>query len=130
MKNKFLFIFIFFILLANACSKSQQTQNPNLQKNIPGITAEDVSALAPEQVVILYYQAWNEKKYDVMYSLISNGFKQIEPTAKTFEDFKVYMSSFFETESGINIVDINQAYQSENEAGVNYKIEIIRKDGT
>ena len=64
-----------------------------------------------------------------MYSLISDGFKQIETTAKTFEDFKAYMSKFYETSSGVEIVEANEAYQSEKEAGVNYKIEIINKDG-
>ena len=91
--------------------------------------SDDVSSLTPKEVAALYFQSWNGKKYDVMYSLISDGFKQIEPTAKTFEDFKAYMSKFYETSSGVEIVEANEAYQSEKEAGVNYKIEIINKDG-
>ena len=64
-----------------------------------------------------------------MYSAISDGFKQIEPTAKTFEDFKAYLSKFYETSSGINIVEIKETYKNEKEAGINYKIEITEKDG-
>src|SRR3989344_1322199 len=124
-----LFVVLFLIFLVNACSK-QQSQQQTTQKPIQTVSADDVSRLIPEQVVILYFQAWNDKKYDVMYSLISDGFKQIEPTGKTFGDFQLYMDSFFETASEIKIIEAKQAYQSEKEAGVNYKIEITMKDGT
>ena len=85
--------------------------------------------LTPEQVVTLYFQAWNDKKYDVMYSLISDGFKQIEPTAKTFDDFKSYIGKFYDTATGVNIIEAKESYRNEKEAGVNYKIEITNKDG-
>src|SRR3989338_6101597 len=127
--KKHFFIFLFFILSINSCSK-QQEQQQTIEKNIQTVSAEDVSSLTPEQIVILYFQAWNGEQYDVMYSLISDGFKQIEPTAKTFEDFQLYMSSSFETQSGIRILEVKEAYQSENEAGVNYKIEVIIIDGS
>lgn len=124
--KKYLLIFLFLFLFVNACAKTQQQIT---QKNIPA-TPQDVSILTPEQIVTLYFQAWNDKKYDVMYSLISDGFKQIEPTAKTFDDFKLYISKFYETASGVEIVEANEAYQNEKEAGINYKIKIINKDNT
>ena len=130
MKNVFLVIFLFFILLVSACVKTQQTSQQNIQKTISTISAEDVSILNPEQVVILYFQAWNDKQYNVMYSLISDGFKQIEPTAKTFNGFKDYMEKFFDTSSGVRIIEAKEAYKNEKEAGVDYKIEITNKDGT
>lgn len=111
-------LFFIFILFVNACA----IQNEKNQSS-------DVSALTPEQVVTLYFQSWNDKKYDVMYSLISDGFKKLEPTAQNFGDFQLYMDSFFETEKGINIIQAKQAYQSDSDSGVNYKIEIIGKDG-
>lgn len=95
-------------------------QNSN-QKN-------DVSSLTPEQVVMLYFQAWNDKQFDVMYSLISDGFKQIEPTTKSFDDFKNYMSKFYDTSTGIEIVEVKETYQNDKEAGINYKINIVRKN--
>ena len=125
--KKSLTVFLFFILFLNACAKNQQSQQPT-QKSIQTVSSKDVSALTPEQVVILYFQAWNYKKYDVMYSLISDGFKQIEPTTKTFGDFKSYMGKFYDTASGVNIIEGKEAYQNEKEAGVNYKIEIANKD--
>ena len=129
MKTLF-FIFLFFILLLDACAK-QQIQQQTLQKSVPTIiSSEDVSALAPEQVVILYFQAWNDEQYDVMYSLISDGFKQIELTAKTFDEFKTYMEKFYDTALGVSIVEAKESYRTDKEAGVDYKIEITNKDGS
>ncbi|MBI2654372.1 hypothetical protein HYX02_06210 [Candidatus Woesearchaeota archaeon] len=97
---------------------------------MPAVSAEDVSILTPEQVVTLYFQAWNDEQYDVMYSLISDGFKQIEPTAKTFDDFKANMEKFYDTALGVRVLEAKESYGTEKEAGIDYKIEITRKDGT
>lgn len=126
--NLFLFVFLFLILFINACARTQQPEQ-TMQKSIQTVSAEDVSTLTPEQVVILYFQAWNDEQYDVMYSLISDGFKKIEPTAKTFNDFRVYMEKFFDTALGVRIAEAKEAYKTDKESGVDYKIEIIRKDG-
>ena len=122
-------LFIFFIVLINACAKTQQEQQTT-QKPIQTISAEDVSILTPKQVVTLYFESWNNKQYDVMYSLISDGFKKIEPTAKTFEDFKIYMSKFYDTALGVRVVDAKESYKNDKETGVDYKIEITNKDVT
>ena len=124
-----IFIFLFYILFINARAKTQQLQQQTIQKPIQTVSAENVAVLTPEQVVSLYFQAWNDEKYDIMYSLISDGFKKIEPTAKTFEDFKAYISKFYDTSAGVNIVSAKEEYKNEKESGVNYKIEIIGKDG-
>ncbi|MBI2659414.1 hypothetical protein HYX05_04940, partial [Candidatus Woesearchaeota archaeon] len=118
-----LFIILFFILFINACAKPQ-TQQQTIQKTIQTVSSEDVSALTPEQVVILYFQAWNDEQYNVMYSLISDGFKQIEPTAKTFEDFKANMEKFYDTALGVRVLEAKESYKTDKEAGVDYKIEI------
>src|SRR3990167_1946324 len=99
--KRFFFIFLFLILFINACAKTQQVQQQSIQKPIKTVSSEDVSILTPEQVVILYFQAWNDEQYDVMYSLLSDGFKQIEPTAKTFADFKANMEKFYDTALGV-----------------------------
>ena len=131
MKKPILFYFLFIVLLVNACSKQTQpsSQKP-VQKTIPTVSAEDVYSLTPEQVVALYFQAWNDGQYDVMYSLISDGFKQIEPTANTFEGFKSYMERFYDTSSGVKVIEVKESYQNDKEAGVDYKIEIENNDGT
>ena len=127
--RNYFFIFLFFILLLNACSRQQQSQQSQqlTQKTVP---SEDVSALTPEQVVILYFQAWNDEQYDVMYSLLSDGFKQIEPTAKTFDDFRANMEKFYDTALGVRILEAKEYYKTDKEAGVDYKIEITNKDGS
>ena len=118
----FLISFLFFI---NACAKTQQNNQP-----IQTVSSEAVSSLTPEKVVTLYFQAWNDEQYDVMYSLISDGFKQLEPTAKNFDEFKFYMEKFYDTALGVRIVEANEAYNNGQEAGIEYKIEITNKDGT
>ena len=125
--NFIFFNFLFLILFINACAK-QQPQS--IQKTIPTVSSEDISVLTPEQVVILYFQAWNDEQYDVIYSLISDGFKKIEPTAKTFNDFKSYMEKFYDTALGVRVLEAKESYSTDKEAGVEYKIEITRKDGT
>src|SRR3989338_5301091 len=128
MKRFFLIVFLFLILLINACAE-QQSQ-PEIKQSIKTVSAEDVSILTPEQVVILYFQAWNDEQYDVMYSLISDVFKQIEPTDKTFEDFKANMEKFYDTALGIRVLEAKESYRTDKEAGVDYTIEITNKDGS
>ncbi len=103
-----LFIVLFLIFLVNACSK-QQTQQ--IIQKIPPVSSDDVSILTPEQVVSLYFQAWNDKKYNVMYSLISDGFKNIEPTAKSFNDFESNMEKFYDTALGVSIIEAKESYK-------------------
>ena len=112
---------ILLALFLSACARTQQEEKATL--------SQDVSALNPAEAVRLYFEAWNSKQYDVMYSLISDGFKQIEPTAKTFNDFKSYMSKFYDTSAGVNVVDVETQYENDKESGVNYKIKLIGRDG-
>ncbi|MBI2652930.1 hypothetical protein HYX00_05690, partial [Candidatus Woesearchaeota archaeon] len=110
MKKTILFTFLFFISFVNACAKQQSKQQTI--KAIQTISSEDVSVLSPEQIVILYFQSWNDKKYDNMYALISDGFKQIEPTAKTFEDFKANMEKFYDTALGVGVLEAKESYKT------------------
>lgn len=126
-----LFCFLLTVLIVNACSKqAQQSSQQDIQKTISTVSSEDVYALIPEQVVALYFQAWNDEQYEVMYSLVSDGFKQIEPTAKTFNDFKSNMEKFYDTALGVRVVEAKEVYRNDKEAGIDYKIEITNKDGT
>lgn len=125
-------IFAISLLLIFACSR-QKSEIPaqNIQQNtIPVIPSDDVSKLTPREAVILYFQAWHDEQYDVMYSLISDGFKQIEPTARAFNDFKQNMEKFYGTANSIRLMDAKEEYHNDNEAGIGYKIEIENKDNT
>ena len=105
------------LLLVIACQKQSVSSN-------------DVLELNPDQVVKVYFESWNNKNYNVMYSLISDGFKKIEPTAKTFEDFKSNMGKFYDTANGVEVIEAKETYNNGKEAGVAYKIKITNKDGT
>ena len=120
MKSLLIFA-VFIVIFLSACANMQQEQKAALSK--------DVSTLNPAEVVRLYFEAWNNKQYSTMYSLISDGFKQIEPTAKSFEGFKAYMGKFYDTSASINVLDVQAQYENDQEAGISYKIEIIGKDG-
>ena len=129
------FVLFHFLLVAlvivNACSKQAQiTHQQVIQKNVQIVSSEDVSSLTPEQAVTLYFQAWNDEQYDVMYSLISDGFKQIDPQAKTLSEFKANMEKFYDTALGIRLIEAKESYNNGQEAGVDYKIEITNKDNT
>ncbi len=125
MRNSIIAGLLFLMILMAACAQKQASTKEPTEKVEPS----DVSSLNPKQVVILYFQAWNDKQYNIMYSLISDGFKQIEPTAKSFDDFKNYMSKFYETSTGVEIVEVIGGYQNDKEAGVNYKIRVVGKNG-
>ena len=124
MKNSIIPIVLFMLILIVACSRIQQSQD-----NPKKVFSDDVSSLTPQQVVELYFQSWDKKEYGIMYSLISGGFKQIEPTARTLDDFQTYMDAIYDTSSGVKLIESTQTYQTANDSQVNYKIDIINKDG-
>ena len=76
---------------------------------------------APAKVVKKYFEAWNQKDYATMYSLISEGFKKIEPTANTFENFKNYASN--QGVEGVRVNDVNVLDNDGEKASVAYEIE-------
>lgn len=91
--------------------------------------APSADAEAARQVVLDYYAAFDARDYRTMYALISEGFKELEPTAATYDDFEAYMSSFFDTASGIRVASAEVAYATATEVGVNYVAVITFKNG-
>lgn len=87
-------------------------------------------ALAPPDVVALYFNAWAAKDYEPMYAAISDGFKKIEPTAASYENFTAYMSKFYESSRSIKLVSVNETANDNTAASVDYTIEIEQLDGT
>lgn len=65
-----------------------------------------------------------------MYNLISEGFKQIEPTAKTYPDFEASMSKFFDTAKGIRVTNTKIASATGTEVIVEYVAEIELANGS
>ncbi len=107
-KKGLLFLSIFITLFLSACSLSS------------------VQDSAPEKVVQNYFEAWNEKNYAGMYAVISDGFKEIEPTATSIDTFTSYAQS-----QGIESVRINSIKEKSSdgeEALVEYDITFLIKE--
>ena len=100
-----------------ACS-TQQKQQLQAQQQI------DVSSLQPAEVVRLYYESFDKKDYRTMYALISDGFKEIEPTAKTYELFAAEIDKYFKSGKGIKVVEVKEPEIDGDTAAVGYKIQL------
>ena len=82
-----------------------------------------------QKVVVDYYTALNNKDYQTMYGFISEGFKQIEPTAATYEDFEAAMSKFFDTANSIRVESTKVSSVSQTEVVVDYVAVMELKNG-
>ena len=65
-----------------------------------------------------------------MYSLISEGFKQIEPTAKDLTTFQQEMSKFFDAATSIMVTSTSIRSETPTEVVVDYVALITLKSGT
>lgn len=73
------------------------------------------------KVVETYFNAWNSQDYATMYGSISDGFKQLEPTAKTLTDFGTYASA--QQISEVKIVSVKETSNDGKVATVDYNVE-------
>ncbi len=80
----------------------------------------------PEKVVVQYFESWSAGDYSNMYATLSDGFKEIEPTAKDLRVFKEYVE--IQNINGIEIVNINEISNDEKTAVVEYKVNFILED--
>lgn len=96
---------------------------------LAGCAEQSLEAETAKKIVVDYYTALNNKDYQTMYDLISEGFKQIEPTAATYKDFEAYMSKFFDTANGISVTSTNAVVVSSSEVVVDYVAVIELKNG-
>jgi len=89
---------------------------------------EEYAFPQPEEVVNQYFSSWNNRNYPNMYAAISDGFKRIEPTAKTLQDFKEYVQS--QPIQGVSIASIDEASNDGSTSTVNYNVKFTLNDGT
>ena len=90
---------------------------------------QNPEAALAKKIVIDYYTALNNKDYQTMYDLMSEGFKQIEPTAATYEIFVASMSKFFDTANGIHVTSTKATSATLTEIVVDYVAVIELKNG-
>ncbi len=108
------------VALASCASPQQQ---PQQQDKI------DVSLLQPAEVVRLYYESFGKKDYAAMYALISDGFKEIEPTAKTYDLFAAEMGKYFKSGRGMKVLEIKEPEVDGDTAVVGYKVVLQLNTG-
>lgn len=111
MKQTYLWILAIFLFMT-ACAPQSSSE----------------TAIA-EKIVVDYYTALNTKDYQTMYGLISEGFKQIEPTAKTYAAFVPYMSKFFDTANRIEVRSTKVTSSTLTNIVVEYVAVIELKNG-
>lgn len=77
----------------------------------------------PEDAVSSYFKAWKNNDYQIMYNVISDGFKEIEPTASTLNAFKAYAES--QNIENVNIISIKQTSSKGQISSVDYEVSFI-----
>lgn len=83
----------------------------------------------PVEIVQKYYDAWAKREYRTMYNVVSDGWKALEPTARTFRDFASHQKGFFDHAKGIRLVFASEQYNTGSEAGVSVALEVATYDG-
>ncbi len=74
----------------------------------------------PAEVSTAYFTAWHQQDYETMYSLLSDGFKEIEPTAQTLEQFAEYARS--QKIEGVIINTISESANDKTMASIDYDV--------
>ena len=107
---------IALIVLLTACAPVQITPGPKVEGK-------------PVDIVKMYYAAWGSKDYAKMYGLVSDGWKALEPTAHTEQDFAANMAGFWKKADGIRATFASEQSNDGKEAVVSVALEITTLDG-
>jgi hypothetical protein len=75
-----------------------------------GCTSLENIDKSPEDLVINYFDYWSNSDYAPMYNYLSDGFKELEPTANTLENFITYAEN-----QGITNIDILEIKETKND---------------
>ena len=91
-------------------------------------SAYNYQVATPEEVVRQYFESWSKKDWPNMYAAISDGFKRIDPNAKSLATFKDFAS--LQDIGGINILSIKEISNDGTTASVSYSVEFVLSDGS
>lgn len=80
----------------------------------------------PAEVVKQYFEAWDGKDYANMYAALSDGFKRIEPTAKTLDVFKEYVQS--QSIASVEVLSIEEVSNDGSTATIGYNVDFMLSD--
>lgn len=78
-------------------------------------------------IVRNYFEAWDQKDYERMYSQISDGFKAKEATANNLQIFRYYIQST--QVDRVRIIDLSLIEKNKDSARVSYSVELISMNG-
>jgi len=88
---------------------------------------EEYNFPSSKEVVEQYFNSWSNEDYVNMYATFSDGFKRIEPTAATLQDFKDYATS--QNIEEVEIVNIEEKSNNGETASVDYNIILTLSNG-
>jgi hypothetical protein len=83
----------------------------------------------PTTVVQQYFTAWSNQEYAIMYELVTDGFKQIEPTATTLQSFSQEQQRLLQQAGDITILQAKTTVNDGSQAKVDYRIEMALPEG-
>ncbi|MEM2915990.1 MAG: hypothetical protein QXT19_01370 [Candidatus Woesearchaeota archaeon] len=83
----------------------------------------------PVEIVQKYYAAWGAKDYKTMYTLVSDGWKAVEPTAHTEESFAKYLNGFYKSAKSIRLVFASEQSNTGSQSTVSAAVEVETLDG-
>ena len=118
MKRIILVSVAILVILAGAGAIIQITENEKSEYKFPEAT----------QTVKQYFDSWDKKDWPNMYSVISDGFKKIEPTAKTLGDFRAYAEG--QNVETVKILELKEESADGKTAVIQYSVGFTLKDGT
>lgn len=113
-KTLVLFFFILFLIGIFFWYRGQQS------------VQEDYVFPSPEDVVRLYFTAWNEGRYADMYSTLADDFKRSEPTAHNLSAFRSYVEQ--QRITHITLTSIQQISNDGLMANVTYDIRLTKSN--
>ena len=115
-RTKIIVLFSFFVLLTGSFFLYREQQPVQQEYAFP----------SPEEVVRLYFTAWNEHGYADVYSTLADDFKRSEPTAHNLGSFRTHVE-----EQRITEIVINSIKETSNDgatAHVTYDVQLIKTD--
>ncbi len=105
---------LFLLALLAACAPSEPT---------PFVEG------TPVEIVQKYYSAWGDRDYKTMYSLVSDGWKALEPTGHTEKSFATYVSGFYRKANSIRLVFASEQSNTGSQAAVSAAVEVETYEG-
>ncbi|MEM4240015.1 MAG: hypothetical protein QXM31_00725 [Candidatus Woesearchaeota archaeon] len=111
--KKIILFFLLALLLA-ACRAREQT---------PFVAG------TPVEIVQKYYAAWGAKDYKTMYTLVSDGWKALEPTAHTELRFANHLGGFYKSAKAIRLVFASEQSNTGSQSVVSAALEVETMDG-